>query len=241
MKINKKFREVVPKHFNTHESLRLGIILAAVGGFLESYTFIGRGGVFANAESGNIVLVAIGLAKKDYKISALALIQIIAFILGTLVNESIRQREEEKGIDPNRYSKIILIIEALILFIVGLIPETAPNSLVTSIIAFISAMQMSAFKTLVDSPYSTTICTGNLRTASESFLKAIRYKDEVNRTRTIRYFIIIIFFAMGAALGGILTKELGVKSIFAASGLLLLALVIFYYDNFKCKYESDVY
>ena len=102
MKINKKFREVVPKHFNTHESLRLGIILAAVGGFLESYTFIGRGGVFANAESGNIVLVAIGLAKKDYKISALALIQIIAFILGTLVNESIRQREEEKGIDPNR-------------------------------------------------------------------------------------------------------------------------------------------
>ena len=36
MKINKKFREVVPKHFNTHESLRLGIILAAVGGFLES-------------------------------------------------------------------------------------------------------------------------------------------------------------------------------------------------------------
>ena len=102
-------------------------------------------------------------------------------------------------------------------------------------------MQMSAFKTLVDSPYSTTICTGNLRTASESFLKAIRYKDEVNRTRTIRYFIIIIFFAMGAALGGILTKELGVKSIFAASGLLLLALVIFYYDNFKCKYESDVF
>ena len=86
-----------------------------------------------------------------------------------MVNESIRQREEEKGIDPNRYSKIILIIEALILFIVGLIPETAPNSLVTSIIAFISAMQMSAFKTLVDSPYSTTICTGNLRTASESF------------------------------------------------------------------------
>ena len=147
MKINKKFREVVPKHFNTHESLRLGIILAAVGGFLESYTFIGRGGVFANAESGNIVLVAIGLVKKDYKISALALIQIIAFILGTLVNESIRQ-ERGKGIDPNRYSKIILIIEALILFIVGLIPETAPNSLVTSIIAFISAVQMSALKLL---------------------------------------------------------------------------------------------
>lgn len=237
MKIKRKFREIVPSHNNTHESLRLGIILAAVGGFLEAYTYIGRGGVFANAESGNIVLIAIGLAQKNYKMSILAFIQVIAFILGALANETIRQRERENGIHPNRYSKIVLLVEAIILFIVGLIPETVPHSSVTSIIAFISGMQISAFKTLVDSPYSTTICTGNLRSASEAFLKAIKYKDKLNRARGIRYSIVIIFFALGAALGGILTEEIGVKSIFAASFLLLAALVIFYLDNKESKDE----
>ena len=45
------------------ESYLVGLILAAVGGYLDVYTYISRGGVFANAQTGNIVLLAINLAK----------------------------------------------------------------------------------------------------------------------------------------------------------------------------------
>jgi uncharacterized membrane protein YoaK (UPF0700 family) len=235
MILKKKIRQIVPKHMNTYESLRLGVILAAVGGFLDAYTYIGRGGVFANAETGNIVLFAIGLAQKNYKISLLAIIQIISFALGALLTESIRHKQIEKGVSPEHYGKIILIIEALVLFIVGLIPESASNTIVTAIIAFVSAMQISAFRILVDSPYSTTICTGNLRTASESIFKAIKNKDEKMRARAIRYFLVIILFGLGAALGGILTAEFGVKSIFVAVGLLIVAYLMFYYDKYRFK------
>ena len=44
------------------ESFLLGAILALAGGFLDAYTYIGRGGVFANAETGNIVLMGLELA-----------------------------------------------------------------------------------------------------------------------------------------------------------------------------------
>ena len=38
------------------ESLVLGLLLAVSGGFFDAYTYLCRGGVFANAQTGNIVL-----------------------------------------------------------------------------------------------------------------------------------------------------------------------------------------
>lgn len=89
--IFRAFREKVPSHKITSESLRLGIILAIVGGFLDAYTFICRGGVFANAETGNIVLVALGITNGNYKNTLMAAIPILAFVIGVLVTEKIRE------------------------------------------------------------------------------------------------------------------------------------------------------
>jgi uncharacterized membrane protein YoaK (UPF0700 family) len=47
----------------TANSVILGILLAIVGGFLDAYTYISRNGVFANAQSGNIVLLGVKAAQ----------------------------------------------------------------------------------------------------------------------------------------------------------------------------------
>ena len=44
------------------ETFRLGALLTVVGGFLDTYTYLSRGGVFANAQTGNIVLLALTAA-----------------------------------------------------------------------------------------------------------------------------------------------------------------------------------
>ena len=49
-----------------HESLIVGIMLALSGGFLDTYTYTLRGGVFANAQTGNLVLMAVKLADFDF-------------------------------------------------------------------------------------------------------------------------------------------------------------------------------
>ena len=38
------------------ESIRLGMLLAISGGFMDAYSYIERGHVFANAQKGNILL-----------------------------------------------------------------------------------------------------------------------------------------------------------------------------------------
>ena len=52
------------KHdYQRSESFRAAAVLALAGGFLDAYTYLCRGQVFANAQTGNMVLLAVRLAE----------------------------------------------------------------------------------------------------------------------------------------------------------------------------------
>ena len=53
------------------ENLPTGLLLAGAGGFLDAYTFVGRGGVFANAQTGNIVLLAVAAGERHWSAALL--------------------------------------------------------------------------------------------------------------------------------------------------------------------------
>ena len=78
------------KHMS--ESFRLAALLALVGGFLDAYTYICRGEVFANAQTGNIVLVGLALSKYNFKGIIYHFVPVIAFMLGVILTEIIKRR-----------------------------------------------------------------------------------------------------------------------------------------------------
>ena len=43
----------------TSTSLRFALLLTCASGFLDSYTFLARGGVFANAQTGNVIFLGL--------------------------------------------------------------------------------------------------------------------------------------------------------------------------------------
>ena len=47
------------KGLQTSERFRIGALLAVAGGLLDAYTYLMRDGVFANAQTGNIVLLGV--------------------------------------------------------------------------------------------------------------------------------------------------------------------------------------
>jgi uncharacterized membrane protein YoaK (UPF0700 family) len=222
-------------HISTSDSLRLGVLLAIVGGFLDAYTFICRGGVFANAQTGNIVLVGIDAARGNFVQASMALLPILAFIIGIIVTEKIKDFEFPSSTSAAYSEQIILIIEIIVLFIVGFIPSTAPHAFATLALSFVSSVQIASFGRLVDSPYSTTMCTGNLRTASQAAYKAFVKKDISATLKTTRYMIIIFSFIIGACIAGILTLLVWVKSIWFAAIMLILSLVLFRVDEYRFR------
>ena len=163
----------------------------------------------------------------------MAALPIFAFVVGVIVTEIIREKSIKNYSESARAEKFILIIEAIVLFIIGFIPDTAPHIFVTTTISFVSSVQISSFRRLVDSPYSTTMCTGNLRTASQAVYLAITKNDGVAFARAIRYIIVIVSFLVGASLGGILTVNFGVKSIWTCSIILYISKILFSIDEYR--------
>ncbi len=205
------------------ESFTLGIILAIAGGFWDTYTYILRGGVFANAETGNIVLMGINLAERNFKQAFSYFIPIFAFACGVFIIGIIRR--QFKKISAFHWRNIIITIEILIIFTVGFMPESL-NHIVNVMVAFVCAMQVATFKKVRSCPCATTMCTGNLRSCTENLFGYINTKDKEYLKKAIVYFCVIIFFILGAILGAICSKSLGIKSIWITCVLLLSAYPI---------------
>ena len=69
------------------ESRRLAILLAVSGGFMDAYTYTFRGEVFANAQTGNIILLAINLSEGNFEKMLQYLFPVIAFAFGIIIAE----------------------------------------------------------------------------------------------------------------------------------------------------------
>lgn len=238
MNIIKDYKEKVMIHTKTSDSVRLGILLAIVGGFLDSYTFICRGGVFANAQTGNIVLIGVEITKGNLGQAAIALLPVLAFIAGIIITERIKDISPSSSFITETES-IILIIEIIVLFIIGFVPTSVPHIFVIIPISFVSSVQIASFGKLVDSPYSTTMCTGNLRSASQAAYIAFTKKDSCSAIKTARYAIVIVSFIVGAYLGGLLTIWVGVKSIWFTVIVLILSMSLFSIDKIAFNVKDN--
>ncbi len=66
----------------TSESIELGILLALSGGFMDAYSYLARGQVFANAQTGNMLLFGVNLASGQFQHALLYICPVLAFWLG---------------------------------------------------------------------------------------------------------------------------------------------------------------
>ncbi len=224
-------REWIRRHRATHDSVTLGVLLALTGGYLDAYTFVGHGGVFANAQTGNLVLIGVELARGNGRELLVYVPPILAFVLGVLAAETImRTPRLPAGLD---WGRIVLVLETALLVGLGLLPPEAPNLVTNGTISFVAAVQTSAFKKLVDSPYSTTMCTGNLRSAAQALYAALVGGDRWSLVRAGRYLLIVGVFTLGALLGALATPPLGNRSAWGAALLLAGALALYVEEERK--------
>lgn len=94
------------------ESIELGAILALAGGFMDAYSYIGRGGVFANAQTGNILLVGIHLSLGEFSQALRFLLPVVSFALGIMLSDLIHERFSSLF----HWRQVTVFLEAVILF-----------------------------------------------------------------------------------------------------------------------------
>lgn len=201
-------------HGQMSESMRLGALLAVAGGFFDAYTYLCRGGVFANAQTGNIVLLGLELAEREWLRALAYLAPILAFALGVVVAEVVKQRGKARqaGGAGMHWRQVIVLAEIVLLAVAAFLPQRM-NMAVNILISFVCAMQVEAFRKVRGSAFATTMCTGNLRSGTEQ-LVIWRQTGDANAARKARhYYCITLFFILGAALGAVCTDTLGERAL----------------------------
>lgn len=203
------------------ETLFLGALLAVVGGFLDAYTYLTRGGVFANAQTGNMVLLAINLARGNFHVLIRYLIPIFAFAAGVLVSEAVRARF--RAHPSIHWRQIIVAAEVLILLAAAFTPPGTRDNLVNVSVSFVCALQVESFRKIRGSTLATTMCTGNLRSGTDFLFQFLQRRDRELLKTAFRYYSIILFFILGAALGVWFVSLMGEWAVLFCCGLLLIA------------------
>ena len=67
------------------ESIKLGVILAIAGGFMDAYSYMCRGKVFTNAQTGNILLLGINISVRNWHMALRYLAPVLAFAIGIVL------------------------------------------------------------------------------------------------------------------------------------------------------------
>lgn len=214
------------------ESLLLGGLLAMAGGFFDAYTYLCRGGVFANAQTGNIVLFGLKLAEGEWQRALTYLLPILAFAFGVVAAEIVKRHgKQEKRLDAGlHWRQVIVIAEIILLAVVAFLPQQM-NMVVNTVISFVCAMQVETFRKVRGSAFATTMCTGNLRSGTEQLIIWRQTGNRKAAHKARHYYAIILWFIAGAALGALCTDAWGERALLLTCAPLLAAFGLMFREE----------
>ncbi len=207
------------------ESIKLGILLSLSGGFMDAYSYIERGKVFANAQTGNMLLLGVNIAEGHYSLIIHYLFPILAFVIGIALSEWIHIKQKRL-----HWRQIAVLIEAMILMSVAFIPYHM-NLLANSLTSLACGIQVESFRKINGHSVATTMCIGNLRSGTENMCLFFQTGNIQYLKKVVLYFGIIICFVCGAVLGNLFIHLWHQKAILCCSFLLLLTFIMMFFNK----------
>ena len=194
-------------HGQMSESLLTASFIILSGGLQDAYTYLCRGKVFANAQTGNIVLCSAYLFDGQWRHSARYLIPVLSFLLGIFAAECIHRHF--KYTEKVHWRQMIILAEIALLFAVGFLPQ-------------------EAFRKVNGYAFASTMCIGNMRSGTEALCVYFHTHDREVLCKALTYFGVIGLFAIGAGLGALLSAHMAERGIWVSCALLAVSFFIMF-------------
>ena len=168
--------ELHKEFYLTCEKYYIFELLTVAGGMMGLYTYNLRGGVFSNAQTGNVVKMSAALGRGKWGECLYYFIPFIAYILGTVLSEILPEKVKQTHFI--RWDTLLVGIEIVVLFLIGLMPFTWPDQIAQVVICFLCAMQFNTFRQAEGVPMATTFVTNHVRQIGISLARIIRHYEE---------------------------------------------------------------
>lgn len=196
-------------------------LLTFSAGMMGAYTFNLRGGVFCNAQTANVVLMAIAFGGGKWSQGCYYLIPITAYLAGAFLSEILPSPVRRLGF--LRWDTYLVAFECLVLFSIGFIPLTWPHHLVQVLVNFIASMQYNTFRQAEGVPMATTFCTNHVRQVGIHLYHFLSKKDSPFLRRSLKHLGMLAMFVLGGVIGVFCCNAFAGRAIwFAALPMLFL-------------------
>ncbi|HKV19046.1 MAG TPA: YoaK family protein [Mycobacterium sp.] len=210
-------------------TLPFALLLTLANSFLDAYTYLIRGGVFATAQTGNVVFLAVQMSGGRPWAALAHLWPIVAFIAGVALAAHMKSGRLDRHFTyPLRWA---IALQVLVLLVIGFVPTSVPPSILTIPIAFVSALQIGLFRAIGDLAYVPIATTGNLLRFVESSYGGVADGSATSRRAAFVYAALIGTFCVGALVGAVFSRHLEERAIWLPAGLLGVTLLIYIADD----------
>jgi uncharacterized membrane protein YoaK (UPF0700 family) len=187
---------------------------------MDAWVYLAHGHVFANAQTGNIVLMGVALAGGDVTKVATQLPSLLTLVTGILAS-----RLSGELLKRNRLNSrnVRLGLECVMLVALGLFADRMPDRAVIVCVGFIAGVHITSLSHIGSWSFNTGMTTGNLRAGVSALAKALTGSaEEWPHTGTM--FVLCFAFGAGAAGGAWLTPRLGGATLVPVAALIAAAI-----------------
>lgn len=227
-----------PKHRGQmSESFLTAVFLSLSGGLQDAYTYLFRGKVFANAQTGNIVLLSSNLMDGNWERVLHYLVPLCAFALGVLTAE--KMQEHFRNMQRLHWRQLVVLCEIVMLFVVGFFPQEW-NLMANALVSFACAMQVQTFRKVNGYAFASTMCIGNMRSGMDSLCSWVLNRNPAALKKSLYYWGIILLFALGAGLGSLTLDLCGAKAIWFSCLLLAVSFCLMFLKEDVEEIKEDL-
>lgn len=224
-------------HGQMSDSFLMSAFIILSGGLQDAYTYCCRDKVFANAQTGNIVLMSTHLFAGDWADVFRYFVPLISFMAGIFVAECVHRRY--KCMEKVHWRQLIILAEIVLLFFVGFLPQEV-NTFANALVSFVCAMQVQTFRKVRGHAYASTMCIGNMRSGMDSLCSWVLNRNPAALKKSLYYWGIILLFALGAGLGSLALDLCGAKAIWLSCLLLAVSFCLMFLKEDVEEIKEDL-
>lgn len=126
------------------ESIISWILLSFSGGAMDAHSYLFRGSVFSNAQTGNILLFGVNLATGDFPQALKHLWPILAFMVGIFLADRIRYSWH---LSNRHWRQDAVGLELGLIFLVALMPNSV-DAVANALLSLACGIQMESFRSV---------------------------------------------------------------------------------------------
>jgi uncharacterized membrane protein YoaK (UPF0700 family) len=211
------------------------VTLAAVGGFLDAISVARLTGAFVAFQSGNVVLIGLGVSGGPLQELDASAISVVSFIIGSALAATIArlgggpsQRVQQRLLACA--AGLLVGFAALVLVGAGFGSERPSGALrfIGIVVAAVAmALQTPAVRQVGDVPVSSTFVTGVISRLGQALGDLVHGDARARELHFLRVLgLTTVAFLGGAIAGGVGIKELGNTTVLVPAAALLTVTVV---------------